>query len=57
LRRNFALARTPPVKFALNVGLADVDLRWTTIDHDADAAAMRLTKARDAKELAECVAH
>ena len=35
----------------------DVDLRRATIDHHADAAAVRFTKSRDAKKLAECVAH
>jgi hypothetical protein len=51
------LSGATPIQFALNIRLGDVDLRRTTIDHDADAAAMRLAERRNAKKLAEGVAH
>jgi len=51
------LTRTTAIQLSLNVDFRDVDLRRTTIDDYADAAAMRFTKRGDAKELAECVGH
>jgi hypothetical protein len=57
LRRDFALTRAPTVELALNVGLGDVNLRRTAIDHDADAAAVRLAERRHPKELAVSISH
>jgi hypothetical protein len=51
------LTRTATIQLALNIRLGDVDLRRTTVDHDADAAAMRLAERSNAKKLAESVAH
>src|SRR6202011_718592 len=57
LGRDFALPRAAPVQLALNIRLGDVDLRGTTIDHDADAATVRLAECRNAKKLAEGIPH
>jgi hypothetical protein len=57
LGRNFALTRAAPIQLALNIRLGDVDLRRTTIDHDTDAAAVRLAECRNAKKLAEGIPH
>ena len=54
---DFTLPGTSPIQLALNVGFGDVDLGRTTIDHNADAAAVRFAERRDAKELSESVAH
>ena len=48
---------TTTIEFALEVGLADFDARRTTIDDDADTAAVRFAPGRDAKKLAEGVSH
>ena len=34
-----------------------MDARWTTIDHDTNAAAVGFAKSSDAKNVAENVAH
>ncbi len=54
---DFALTGPASIELALNVGLRDLDFWWATIDHNADAAAVRLTEGRDAKELSESVTH
>ena len=54
---DLALAGTTPIQLALNVGLADVDLGWTAIDHYADPTTVRFAKRGNAKELAESVSH
>ena len=54
---DFALTGPASIELALNVGFGDVDLGRTTIDHNADAAAVRFAERRDAKELSESVAH
>ena len=57
LRGDFALIGPASIELALNVDLRDLDLWWATIDHNADAAAVRLTERRDAKKSTEAVAH
>ena len=57
LRDDLALARATPVEFALDVCFAQLNARRTTIDHDADAAAVGFAPGRNAKELSEAVAH
>src|SRR5207248_11324437 len=57
LGRDFALTRTTPIQFTLDVRFRDVDLWRTTINYDTNAAAVRFTKRRDAKKLAKSVTH
>src|SRR4029077_11950968 len=57
LRGDLALAGTPPIELALNVGFADLDLRRATIDHNADAAAVRFAEGGNAKKLAKGITH
>src|SRR2546423_14391412 len=57
LGRDFALTGATTIELALNLRFRDVDLRRTTVNHHTDAAAVRLTKRRDPKQLAESAAH
>src|SRR5437899_182211 len=56
-RGEFALTRATAIQLSLNIRFRNVDARRAAVDHNADAAAMRLTKGGDAKKLAECIAH
>ena len=51
------LARPPPIQIVLDIFFAQGKTRGTTIDHNANTAAMRFAPGRDAKEVAEGVAH
>ena len=57
LRGEFALTRATAIQLSLNIRFRNVDARRAAVDHNADDAAMRLTKGGDAKKLAECIAH
>jgi hypothetical protein len=56
-RDDFALAGPAPVEIALNVVLAQLDSRRTTIDDHAHTAAVRFAPGGDSKKLAEAAAH
>src|SRR4029077_4554883 len=57
LRCDSTLTRATAIELALNLCFRDVDLRRTTIDHDANAAAVRFPERRDPKKLTERVTH
>ena len=57
LRRDFALAGTTPIQLTLDIRFRDVDLWRTTVNYDTNSAAVRFTKCRDAKKLAEGISH
>ncbi len=57
LRGDRALAGTAAIEFGLNIGFAQFESRRTTVDDNANTAAMRLAPGGNAKESAEKVAH
>jgi len=57
LRGYLTLARTSAVQLALDLGFGQLNVRRATVDHHADAPTVRFAKSRNAKELAEGVAH
>jgi hypothetical protein len=54
---DLALARPTAVQFTLDFRCGQFDIRRATVDDHAHAAAVRFAESRDAKELAEGVAH
>jgi hypothetical protein len=57
LCRDLILTWATAVQLSLNLRVGDVDLRWATVNYDANAATVRLAKRRNAKKLAKGVAH
>src|SRR6185436_6939657 len=55
LRRDGALAGAAPVQLALDLLDRQRHARRTTVDHDPDGRAVRLTEGRDAEQAAEAV--
>ena len=47
------LPRPPLVQVGLDVGRAERNARWTTVDHAADRRPMAFAKGRDPEEMAE----
>jgi hypothetical protein len=57
LGRQFALTGATAIQLSLNFRFGNFDAWRATIDHYADAAAMRLAKCGNAKQLAKRVGH
>ena len=49
-------ARLATIQFGLDVGGAQVQSRWTSIDHAADCRAVRFAEGGDSKQRTECIA-